>query len=373
MPGDIVMMEKQKILIIDDDLHIRKTLSDIMKAKGYEPLVAKDGTEGLELLKQSQVNLVIIDLGLPDMTGLEVLSRIKTDNPFTEAIVLTGDVSIDSAIEATNKGAFSYLLKPFEIDQLMLQIRRALEEQQAQVTIARYTIELERTNAQLRAVNTELMKEVAERKKAEEGIQKLLKEKELLLREVHHRIKNNMNVIMSLLSLQSSILKDPSAIAALEDSRSRVQSMMVLYDKLYRSTDFREISTKDYLTSLIDEIVGNFVNRGSVTIETHIDNSILDAKILSYVGMILNELLTNAIKHAFIGKDNGVIAISFSLEDNHATLIIQDNGIGIPETIDIEISGGFGMQLVGMLTKQLEGIARIERHNGSTFILEFEV
>ncbi|MBA4419408.1 MAG: hypothetical protein C0392_16110, partial [Syntrophus sp. (in: bacteria)] len=141
--------------------------------------------------------------------------------------------------------------------------------------------------------------DITDRKKAEDKVKSLLAEKELLLKEVHHRIKNNMNVIISLLSLQASALKDPAAIAALTDSGSRVRSMMVLYDKLYRSTDFREISTKGYLTSLINEIIANFSNQGMVTIETQIDDLILDAKTLSPVGMIVNELLTNIMKHAF--------------------------------------------------------------------------
>ena len=107
-------------------------------------------------------------------------------------------------------------------------------------------------------------KNITDRKKAEEQIKSLLAEKELLLKEVHHRIKNNMNVIMSLLSLQSSTLRDnPSTVAALQDARSRVQSMMILYEKIYRSSDFRRISTKEYIASLIDEIMSNFPNRGS--------------------------------------------------------------------------------------------------------------
>ncbi|MCX5814687.1 MAG: ATP-binding protein [Proteobacteria bacterium] len=218
------------------------------------------------------------------------------------------------------------------------------------------------------------MEDITERKLAENQIKSLLAEKELLLREVHHRIKNNMNVITSLLSLQADMLKDPSAIAALEDSGSRVRSMMmILYDKLYRSADFREISAKEYLTSLIDEIAINFPNRDMVTIEKQIDDIILDAKILSPAGIILNELLTNAMKHAFIGRENGKISVSLSFKDNHATLMIQDNGVGIPESIDITASTGFGMQLVGILTEQLEGSMTIEREKGTKFILEFEI
>jgi len=145
-------MSRKKILIIDDDPNLRKTLSDILKLKGYEPLTAKDGTEGLELLKQVPVNLVVIDLGLPDISGLDVLNRVKADYPGVEAIILTGNASLDSAIEATNKGAFSYLLKPYEISQLLLHCRHALEKQEAQETIVRHILKIERMNARLKAL-----------------------------------------------------------------------------------------------------------------------------------------------------------------------------------------------------------------------------
>lgn len=167
-------MEKQKILIIDDDANIRKTLSDILRVKGYEILAASSGTVGLDLIKKSTISLAVIDLGLPDISGLEVLSRIREDHPFIETIILTGNASLDSAIEATNKGAFSYLLKPYELDQLMLHISRAIEKRQSRETIARHTLELERINAQLMKTNTELIHEIAERKRAEEEKEKLI-------------------------------------------------------------------------------------------------------------------------------------------------------------------------------------------------------
>ena len=219
-----------------------------------------------------------------------------------------------------------------------------------------------------------LHNDITERRLAENKIRSLLAEKDLLLKEVHHRIKNNMNNIMALFSLQSIGLKDPSAVSSLEDARNRVQSMMVLYDKLYRSADFRVISTKQYLTSLIDEILRNFSNRQPVSVETRIDDVVLEPEIMSPVGMILNELLTNTLKHAFVGKESGAaIRVLLSAKDHHVTLIVEDNGIGLPESIDIEDPPGFGLQLVGILTKQLEGTIRPERRNGSGFVLEFDV
>lgn len=124
--------DKPSILIIDDDTNLRKTLTDILRAKGYETLAAKDGTEGLSLLRQHTVHLALVDLRLPDISGLEILSTIRAAHPHTEAIILTGNASLDSAIEATNKGAFSYLQKPYDMDQLMLHIRRAIEKQQTE-------------------------------------------------------------------------------------------------------------------------------------------------------------------------------------------------------------------------------------------------
>ncbi|OGU09213.1 MAG: hypothetical protein A2075_00060 [Geobacteraceae bacterium GWC2_58_44] len=124
-------MAMDRILIVDDDAGLRKTLSDILKVKGYETLAARDGAEGLAFLGEHAVNLVFIDLGLPDLPGLEVLKQVKTDYPSTAAIVLTGNATLDSAMEATRIGAFSYLIKPYEIDQLLLHARRAIEKQQA--------------------------------------------------------------------------------------------------------------------------------------------------------------------------------------------------------------------------------------------------
>jgi len=142
-------MDKACILIIDDDPTLRKTLSDILRMKGYQTVMAEDGEKGLVVLREKGANLVLLDLGLPDIPGLDVLARIKVDFPLTQVIVLTGQATIDSAVEATNRGAFSYMVKPYEIDQLLNHIRRAVEKQQAEEEIAQHHIELERMNAEL--------------------------------------------------------------------------------------------------------------------------------------------------------------------------------------------------------------------------------
>lgn len=146
-------MERPRILIIDDDQILRKTLADILRIKGYEPLTAADGETGLAMLAADRVNLVLLDLGLPGIPGLEVLARIKAKSPLTGVIILTGMATIDSAVEATNRGAFSYLVKPYEIDQLINSIRRAIEKQQAEEEIVEHHIELKRMNAELKTLH----------------------------------------------------------------------------------------------------------------------------------------------------------------------------------------------------------------------------
>ena len=125
-------MDNPRILIIDDDSNLRKTLVDILRLRGFEPMAAGNGSEGLALMREKPFNLALIDLGLPDISGIEVLKKIKADWPATEIIILTGKATMDSAIEAANRGAFSYLVKPYEIEQLMLNILRAMEKQRAE-------------------------------------------------------------------------------------------------------------------------------------------------------------------------------------------------------------------------------------------------
>jgi PAS domain S-box-containing protein len=217
-----------------------------------------------------------------------------------------------------------------------------------------------------------VINDITEHKRAEQEIRDLLAEKELILKEVHHRIKNNMNTISSLLALQAGSLKDPASIAALEDAGSRVQSMMTLYDQLYKSADFTELSLRDYLPPLIERIVSNFPNADSVKVEMHIDDFILEIKQVQPLGILLNELVTNIMKYAFPGRNDGIIAVSATLADGRVTIAVRDNGVGIPESVDFGNSTGFGLMVVGALASQLKGTIWIERGEGTAVILEFE-
>ncbi len=213
--------------------------------------------------------------------------------------------------------------------------------------------------------------DVTERYKAERAIQSLLEEKDLILKEVHHRVKNNMNTMKSLLFLQSQTVEDPPVAMALRDAGNRMQSMYVLYEKLYRSSNFNEVSLVDYIPALIDEVLDIFPNSSIVMVETHIDPVAVDTKIVSTLGIIINELITNSMKYAFTNRTEGKLTVTLQEQDDSLRLIVQDDGPGLSESIDFENSNGFGLMLVGNLAKQLRGELAIQRDGGTKIILQF--
>ena len=212
-----------------------------------------------------------------------------------------------------------------------------------------------------------------ERKRAEEEIQRQLAEKEILLKEVHHRIKNNFASVSGLLTLQSQALTDPWAAAVLQETIGRVDSMRILYDKLLLSEGYMDLSVKNYLDDLVDRITAIFPSQARIKIDLRIDDFHLDAKRLFPLGIIINELLTNIMKYAFIKRKTGRVEIALTLAKKHVTLTIQDNGRGLPAGFDMEKSKGFGLMLVKMLSQQLGGSFSMETRKGTRCKIEFDI
>jgi len=218
-----------------------------------------------------------------------------------------------------------------------------------------------------------IVTDITERKIADDKIEALLEEKKLLLQEVHHRIKNNMNVSISLLSLQEEQLENAEAKAALVNARGRLLSMMVVYDKLYRSRDFRHVSASDYFSELLDALAAQF-DTALIAFERHFDEIILDSNVLSPLGIILNELLTNACKYAFPGGSKGTVTVRLTaLDDRNATLVVSDNGTALPDSFDLHGQKGFGLILVTGLAAQIGGSVSLDRENGTAFTVRFPV
>jgi PAS domain S-box-containing protein len=214
--------------------------------------------------------------------------------------------------------------------------------------------------------------DISERKRNEQHIKNLLSEKELILKEVHHRIKNNLSTVYSLLHFQAENMQQPEASSALKDAAMRVQSMLLLYQKLFQIDRFSDVSMKAYLPPLVDEIVANFPDHTTISIEKNVEDFILDSRTVQPLGIIINELLTNIMKYAFVGRTHGKIIVSAALTENRVVLSLEDDGLGLPESIDFEHSTGFGLMLIGILVKQLAGSIRIDRGHGTKVVLEFE-
>lgn len=209
-------------------------------------------------------------------------------------------------------------------------------------------------------------------RQAEEKIAGLLREKEILLREVHHRVKNYMASLSGLLTLQTYTMTDPSAINALEDAQSRIQNMMYLYDKLYVVNESNSMSLAVYLPGLIDEILQNFPKKAEVSVEKDIDDVVLDPKSLQVLGVITNELFTNIMKYAFAGRTTGRVRLSVKRLEGRIQYSVEDNGIGLSSAEGTGMHSGFGLMLVKDLTKQLRGTVHLNGDGGTkvTIVLD---
>ena len=217
-----------------------------------------------------------------------------------------------------------------------------------------------------------IARDVTERKEAEAEIQQLLEDKELVLQEVHHRIKNNMTSVQSLLALQAETIEDDAARRTLGDAKSRLHSMEVLYDKLYRSGVVTEMSVRAYLTSLVDEIVPLFTGETVAEVHSDIEDAVLPVRTLSTLGLIVNELLTNSMKHAFPAGTEGAITLKLSGgQAGFMKLVYSDNGIGIPGAVIAGERTGLGMVLIQSLTEQLEGELAIRSNGGTEVQMSF--
>lgn len=213
--------------------------------------------------------------------------------------------------------------------------------------------------------------EVGEQRRSEQRIRDLLEEKELLLREVHHRVKNNMSTMRSILSLQASGLGEGPAREVLKDSEKRLMSMMLLYDKLYQSTVMGLIRADDYLGVLLRDIVENSRRGIPISLTTEIQPIMVTARQMGPLGIIINELVSNAMKYAFLGRAEGSLRVAVVQEDDMIRLTVADDGVGLPHDIDARSSGGFGLQLVRLLTEQLEGTMEVVSRGGTQWILRF--
>lgn len=201
-------------------------------------------------------------------------------------------------------------------------------------------------------------------------LSKLLEEKEWLLKEIHHRVKNNLQIVMSLLNSQSAFLKNNAAITAIKDSQRRVQAMSLIHQKLYQSDNLSSINMKSYVGELVHYLKDSF-DEGTINFKLQIDDVALDVSQMVPIGLILNEAITNSMKYAFPGKNQGIINVSLKkLEEENYELLIADDGIGID--INLQRSDSLGMSLIEGLSNDLNGTLAIYNENGTKIKIVFK-
>ncbi len=216
--------------------------------------------------------------------------------------------------------------------------------------------------------------DVTKRRHAEAEIKKSLKEKETLLKEIHHRVKNNLTVISSLLNLQSQYIKDKDDLIMFKESQSRAKSMALIHQKIYSSTDLKRINFGDYITTLSNDIFHSYVQDSNIVkLNLDVEDIMLDTDMAIPLGLILNELLTNSLKYAFPPdtEDKGNIYVSLHRNKNCYSLHVADDGVGFSEDIDLMSTDSLGLQLITTLTNQIDGNIYLDQSNGTSFKIDF--
>ena len=207
---------------------------------------------------------------------------------------------------------------------------------------------------------------ITDQKMAQNEIKRSLKVKDMLLKEIHHRVKNNLMVISSLLNLQSRYIKDEASKSIFKDSQNRARSMALIHELLYQSSDLKRINFGSYINKLTNELFSVYVtDPGKIKLNMDIGDIMLDINTAIPLGLIVNELVSNSMKHAFPSNRQGEIDIKFNLDNGNYSMIISDNGIGFPKDYNIQDSDSLGLKIVNSLTEQIEGEIKIETSNGT--------
>jgi PAS domain S-box-containing protein len=206
-------------------------------------------------------------------------------------------------------------------------------------------------------------------------IRAALTEKDVLLREIHHRVKNNLQIVSSLLDLQAAQVSDQATRDLLRDSQNRIHSMALIHQTLYGSTDFESVDFAQFSETLLSLLIRSYgIDAGRITIRVEVEPLRLPIDVAVPCGLVVNELITNAFKHAFANRDHGEIRIALTRQSgNEVLLSVSDNGIGLPDNLDIGTTETIGLQLVHMLAMQLDGEITIHRSNPTQFSLLFQI
>jgi len=335
-----------RIIHLEDSTLDAELIAATLTGEGLEFLieVTQDQDGFVTLLDRGECDLILADYSLPSFDGMTALRLTRqrfADLPF---IFVTGAMGEESAIESLRSGATDYIFK-HRLQRLVPAVRRARAEYQERIATRRN----------------------------QERIAASLREKEVLLKEIHHRVKNNLQIISSLLNLQAISVRDPFDRQLFLDSQQRIRAMALIHEKLYQSSDMSVLDFSDYVRSLIVNVARSYpLDSRLVRIESEIEQVSFDIDTAIPCGLIINELMTNAVKYAFPEEREGVIRIEL-IRDGYGVnhLVVADNGVGVSPETDLMATKTLGMQLVEMLTQQLDGALIWQGEGGVSFRISF--
>jgi two-component sensor histidine kinase len=341
-----------KVVMVDDSLADRR-LCQVLLSEVYgqelEFFEAAGAAQGLETCLRVSPDCVLLDYRLPDMTGLEFLAQLKSlrsdSAPSTAVVMLTGISNEQVAVEAMRTGAQDYLVKDrITAEGLSMAVRKATEKV-----------------GLVRAVQEE-----------RDRLAQSVAEKEVLIQEVHHRVKNNLAVIASLLRLQATTMPDKRLADALRESQNRVESMALIHEQLYSNGDLREVDLAQHASLLAASLFHSYgVDLARITWRVTLEPLLLGLDQAIPAGLILNELVSNALKHGFRDGRSGSVTIEGNRGDGRVQLAVRDDGIGVPPGVEMVRPNSLGMQIIHILTRQLKGTFEVACGRPATFRISF--
>ncbi len=328
-----------------------------------------DSSSNFKLAVNASTDVII----LTDNSG-----RIKELNPKAQMLLKLDE---DTSLEQYN--AFSLIFKDNEekknyfVKQAISQEKRkffewSLVDLNNELVPLEVSISLIRDNEEKKSGFIIIGRDISERKKNELEIRKSLYEKDYLLKEIHHRVKNNLQVIHSILSLQARYIDAPEIIKVIEESQDRIKSMSFIHEYLYQSKDLSKIDMNHYIEKLCEYLHLSYSDsEKNISIKMNCQNLKVDLQTATPCGLIINELISNSLKHAFKDAQQGMINITFALIGKEYILNVKDNGKGFDDEVKIASSNSLGIRLIKILTEQLQGTVSFYNNDGAVCEIKF--
>ena len=348
-------------MIVDDHVDNLKMLAAMLTEHGYSVRPTNVPTMVMTAVRKNPPDLILLDIQMPDLNGFELCERLKADPQACRIPIIFLSVldDVGSKVKGLEMGGADYITKPFQVEEVLARVELHLTVQQLQ--------------RELKEKNRSLQQEVREHTLAREQLTLALKDKDVLLREVHHRTQNNLLTVGGLLSLKSSRIQDEQMREILKEMQARVQSMALVQEQLYRADNVSNLDLKEYLMALSSTIFRNYqINVDRIALRFQMQSIIVPTDTVITCGLVVNELLMNTLKYAFPEERRGEVWICLDMIDSDITLRIRDNGIGIPADFTIRTADSLGLHLVTMLIeRQLRGHYELQRHQGTEWIIQF--